>query len=441
MFKGKSLLLSLMLLIVLSIALVACGNNNETDGPANDANNGNNADVTNDNNDAEGNEGAADEDAPEKPEELTMWVNDEDAQLDAYEEISERFTDEYGIDVNITPYSMLDQTEGMSLDGPAGQGPDLFFQPHDRMGDIHLQGLAAELELTDDQLDRLSEYNEEAVQSFSYEGIQYGIPAVVETYALFRNTDLVPDAPETMDELMDVARDLTDGSTYGFLMEATNFYFSYPFLTAPGGYVFAQDEDGVYDPEDIGLNSDGAVQGAEVIQSWFEEDLMPSGIDGDIMNGLFTDGQAGMVVTGPWAIPEYEDALGDSLEISPLPEQDGEVLSSFSGNKGWLVNYYTEDQYWATELALFLTNAENSETYFEVAGELPAHTAVEIEDDLMAPIFEQTQHAEPMPNIPEMSQVWEPIGDALEFVSQGDDPQEVLDEAVEQIREQIAIMN
>ncbi|QKS71796.1 extracellular solute-binding protein [Paenalkalicoccus suaedae] len=448
MQKSKSLKYSLAL-AALSVTLVACGGNDEantgTDAnePANEPANEEpaNTDAANNEEPANGDGNtAAEGDAPEKPESLAMWVNDEDAQLDAYEEITARFEEEHGIEVNITPYSMLEQTEGMSLDGPSGQGPDLFFQPHDRMGDIHLQGLAAELELTEDQQARLAEYNEEAVTAFSFEGIQYGIPAVVETYALFRNTELVPDAPETMDDLMATARELTDGSTYGFLMEATNFYFSYPFLTAPGGYVFGQDADGVYDSEDIGLNSEGAVQGAEVIGSWFEEGLMPMGIDGDVMNGLFTDGQAGMVVTGPWAIPDYEAALGENLAVSTLPTQDGETLSSFSGNKGWLVNFYTDHEYWATELALFLTNPESSATYFEMAGELPAHTAVEIDDEFMSPIFDQTQYAEPMPNIPEMSQVWEPIADALNFIAQGEDPQEVLDEAVQQIRDQIVIM-
>src|SRR5699024_11982589 len=84
---------------------------------------------------------------------------------------------------------------------------------------------------------------EEAVTSFSYEGIQYGIPAVVETYAMFYNTDLVPETPETIEELIEVAQDLTDGDTYGFLMNATDFYFAYPFLTGAEGYVFGQDED------------------------------------------------------------------------------------------------------------------------------------------------------------------------------------------------------
>ena len=438
MGKRKSFWLTAVLLLVMSMFLIACGGDEEeADAPAKD----DETEVVDESTDGE--DDAADDqvaDAPEKPESLAMWVNDEEAQLDAYEQIVADFEAEYGITVNITPYSMLEQLEGLSLDGPSGQGPDLFFQPHDRMGDVHLQGLAAELELTEDQAARLADYNQDAVTAFSYDGIQYGIPAVVETYALFYNTDLVSEAPQTMDELMDIARDLTGDGQYGFLMEALNFYFVYPFLTGPGGYTFAQDANGVYDASDIGLNNEGSVEGAQTIKSWFDEGLMPQGLDGDILNGLFMEGNAAMVVNGPWAIPDYVNALGDKVKIAPLPEENGERLSSFSGNKGWLVNFYSDNQYWATELALFITNEASSTTYYEVAGELPAHTAVVIEDELMSAIFEQTQYAEPMPNIPEMSKVWEPIGDALTFISQGDDPQEVLDEAVEIIRTEIGLM-
>jgi len=438
MLKGKSFWLTALLMLVLSMFLVACGGDDEATDSGTDT--GSDSEQT----DAEGEDTEDDtsSDLPEKPESLKVWVNDEEKQLDAYDEIFARFTDEYGIEVEVTPYNMLDQTEGLSLDGPSGQGPDLFFQPHDRMGDIHLQGLAAELEFTEEQQAKLEGYNQEALNAFNYEGIQYGIPAVVETYALFYNKSLVPEAPQTMDELMTIARDLTDesGSQYGFIMEALNLYFVYPFLTSEGGYIFGQNEDGSYDASDIGLNNEGAVAGAETIQSWFEEGLIPQGADADVINGLFMDGSVGMVVNGPWAIPDYEAALGDDLGIATLPEVDGEVLNSFSGNKGWLVSYYTENQYWATELALFATNADSSATYFEVAGELPGHTAVEIEDEFMSAIFEQTQYAHPMPNIPEMSKVWEPVGDALTFISQGEDPQEVLDEAVELIKEDIALM-
>jgi len=423
MFK-KSTIFSFILLLVFSLVLAACGPQRE-ETPAEPT--------------EPVEEGAGEEAAiPEKPASLTMWVNDEESQLQAYEEITAKYEAETGITVDIVPFSMLDQTEALSLDAPAGRGPDLFFQPHDRMGDIYLQGLAAELEITEEQL---AGYPEGALNALSFEGNQLGIPAVVETYALFYNTELLPEAPETMEELMTFAEEFTNPAAeqYGFLMEATNFYFTVPFLTAQGGYVFAQDADGAYDPTDIGLANDGAVAGGEMIQSWFENEYIPRGINGDIMGSLFRAGKVGAVVTGPWSIPDYSADLGDNLAVAKLPTLDGNPLNSFSGVKGWLVSEYSENKYWATDLALFITNAENSRTYFEIAGELPARTDVEIADELRQGILDQVEFAVPMPNIPEMSQVWDPMAEALEFISQGQDVREVLEEAVENIEQQIEL--
>lgn len=380
------------------------------------------------------------DDIPEKPESLHMWVNAEDIQVEAYEEIAGNFTEETGIDVELTPYDMLEQTEGISLDGPSGQGPDLFFQPHDRVGDIYLQGLAADLEFTDEQLAELENYNEEALNAFSFEGSQVGIPAVVETYAMFVNKDLVDTVPETSDDLLQIARDLTDGDTYGFLGNMSDLYFMYPFITSEGGYLFAQDDQGNYDPSDIGLDSPEAVAGLEYYQTFFEEDLIPEGTDLEVASSLFSDGKVGVIIDGPWNIPLYREALGDSLEVIEFPTYNGEPMNTFSGNKGWLVNYYSENTYWATELALFLTNAESSEIYYTKAGELPAHLDVAVEDEFMQPIFEQTQNSHSMPNIPEMNQVWDPMADAFTFIQQGEDAQEILTETVEQIQSDIQMM-
>lgn len=43
-----------------------------------------------------------------------------------------------------------------------------------------------------------------------------------------------------------------------------------------------------------------------------------------------------------------------------------------------------------------------------------------------------------MPNVPEMSQVWEPMGNALQFIAKGDNPKAVLSEAVKTIQDKIA---
>jgi arabinogalactan oligomer/maltooligosaccharide transport system substrate-binding protein len=426
MFK-KSTLLTFLLMLVLSLALVACGpDREETPEPTE-------GETTNETTN-ESTEG----DQPAKPDSLTMWVNDEESQVQAYEEIAAKYEEENGISVNIVPQSMLDQLDALSLDGPAGHGPDLFFHPHDRVGAIYLQGLAAELEVTADQL---AGYPEGALQALSYEGFQFGIPAVIETYGLFYNTDLIPEAPETMDELLEIAKELTNPANdeYGFLMEATNFYFTYPFLAGPGGYVFGRDADGGYDIEDIGLGNEGAIEGGQLIQSWFEDGLIPQGITGDVMNGLFREGKVGAVVTGPWSIPDYSADLGDKLKVTTLPTINGENLNSFSGVKGWFVSEYSENKYWATDLALFITNSTNGEHYFNVAGEIPARTDIKIDDELRNGILAQAEFAEPMPNVPEMSQVWDPMADALEFIAKGDDVSEVLEEAVEHIKEQIEL--
>lgn len=158
------------------------------------------------------------------------------------------------------------------------------------------------------------------------------------------------------------------------------------------------------------------------------------------MTGLFVDGKVGAVISGPWNIGEFSEALGDKLAVAPLPTIDGENLASYSTVKGWLVSEYSEHVDWATELALFLTNEENSFTYFEHTEEPPARVDVEIKHELQAGFMEQIEFAVPMPNIPAMSAVWEPMEDAFVFISEGDDVQEVLEEAVGQINENIEIM-
>jgi arabinogalactan oligomer/maltooligosaccharide transport system substrate-binding protein len=43
-----------------------------------------------------------------------------------------------------------------------------------------------------------------------------------------------------------------------------------------------------------------------------------------------------------------------------------------------------------------------------------------------------------MPNIPQMQQVWEPMGSALQFIANGDNVADVLAEAKQQIEDNIA---
>ena len=75
---------------------------------------------------------------------------------------------------------------------------------------------------------------------------------------------------------------------------------------------------------------------------------------------------------------------------------------------------------------------------FRETGEIPPRKDLledpVIKDDPVVNGFaQQASRGTPMPNVPEMGQVWEPIGNAITFVAQ----EKALDDAVKMIREKI----
>jgi len=383
---------------------------------------------------------------PPKPDQLKIWAPENEMELKSMREITARFTDETGIKVEVVPFNPREQAKAFSLDGPAGNGPDLWGATHNSMGRNVLQGLAEPYRISEEQI---VQYSPEAIQAVTINGEIYNLPMVIETTALYYNKDLLPEPPQTWEELEAFSETFTDASQdrFGFLIDATNFYYANMFMQGNGGYIFGYDEKTGYDANDIGLNNEGAVNGANLIKSWFEKKLIPTSINGDIMNGLFKEGKVGAVVNVPSGIKNYESSLGDKLGVAPLPKlANGQRPPSFLGIKGLVLSPFSKHKEWATELALFITNDDNAASHFEIAAEIPARPGI-LNSDLItghpyfSAIAEQAKYATPTPNNPEISQTWEPMKNALIFLSQGHDTKEVLDEAVAQIQEQIAINN
>ena len=429
MLKNKKFLGSIVLFLSLLLLLSACAPDRDEEEP----NTSNNNASENANNDGE----AGETSLPEKPEKLVVWVNDEDIAADISQQLFERYTEETGIEIVMEKVAQPDQVQDLALAGPAGDGPDLFFQPQDRLGDIVAQGLAVPFEYEDEDL---AGFSQAAIDAFTYEGDLYGAPVAIETYFAYYNKALIDEVPETIEEVFEMSKDFTDTSKdqYGYLI-SPEFYYLYSFINGYGGYVFGE-EDGVYDSEDIGLNNEGAVEGLTKYQEFVNEGLLPKTLTVDVIDGLFSEGKVGMVVSGPWNLPIFAEALGDDLATAPLPKINGEGAPSFVGVKAWLTSYYSENQEWAQDLAKFMTNDENSELYYEVTGELPPRDNIleQINEPIYAGYTEQINYGTPMPNIPEMSAVWD-IDDAIELIVGGEDVKEMLDEVVENIKDKIAL--
>jgi len=421
-------------LILITMLLAACGPNRNEGG----ANNGNaGSSNTPSETPAANNEGASSE--TPKPAELGIWADDNADSIAVLESITKKYTEKTGIPVKITPIAMNDQIQAISLDGPAGKGPDLFYQPG--IGSLSVQGLVQPMTVSDEVK---AEYTAESLEALSYDGNLYGLPFVVETYAMLYNKDLVAEAPKTIVELEKLAEESTDKGKdqYGFLYDATNFYFSWAFMGGSGGYIFKESGNG-FDINDIGFNQEGTVKGVKLIQSWFQKGYMPKGVNGDVVGGLFNEGKVAAVINGPWAVADHKKQLGDKLAVAPLPQmEDGSYPQSFIGVKGWMLSAFSKNAEWATDLAAFITNADSTMEWFQATGETPPNVKVLNDpaitgDPLVAGFSQQIQYGKPFPNVPELSHVWDPMANALKFASEGQDVQEVLDEAVAQIQDKI----
>jgi len=376
---------------------------------------------------------------PEPGAKLKVW-DSEGNEGDWLKKVIKDFTQLYGVEVTYEPVTHTDSPTKLKTDGPAGLGADVFSAPHDKVGDMVSSGLIYPNDVLNPD-----EFLDASVQGTSYDGVWYGYPDAIETYALFYNKDLIAEPPETFDELIEFSKEFTDISKnqYGFMMEVANFYYIYSFIGGYGGYVFGNNGS---DSSDIGLNSSGAVEGMKFHQSLKE--ILPlntADINYDIKNSLFNEGKLALNIDGPWAVLGHKDA-GVNFGVAPLPVlPNGKHPTSFSGIRAFYVNSYTKYPNAAKLLAKYLTSSDLLADRFESTSQIPPRKDLlqspSIKGDpISAAFLEQAQYAQAMPNIPEMASVWVPMATALdENWNTGGDPKAILDSAVNSIKEALAL--
>src|SRR6185295_5331258 len=90
-----------------------------------------------------------------------------------------------------------------------------------------------------------------------------------------------------------------------------------------GGYAFAQNEDGSYNPDDLGIGSEGAIAAGDRLKELSNKGIFKASVSYDIARETFAKGKSPYFITGPWQIPEQTEALGDDLMVCPIPGWKG----------------------------------------------------------------------------------------------------------------------
>ncbi|MBH0172789.1 extracellular solute-binding protein [Fictibacillus sp. 23RED33] len=385
--------------------------------------------------------GGKKESGTDKPEKLVMWEDQEKGA--GTKDAIKKFEEKYGIKVELKEIPMLDQQEKLRLDGPAKKGPDVITTPHDRIGPLAIEGLIAPIKVSDD-VTKL--YTESSINALTYDGELYGLPKSTETPVFIYNKKQMPEAPESLEDVLAFSKGDKGGAQYGFLANWTDFYFANGVLSGYGSYVF-KDDNGTLDPKDLGLSNKGAVEGLDYITSWYKDGLFPKGIIGEkagqTIDGLFQEGKVASVMNGPWSFQGYKDA-GIDIGVAPMPKlPNGEDVKTFIGVKGYNVSQFSPNQEWAAKLVEFITNEESAKTRFEKTAEIPPVVSL-MEDPIIADneaakaVAVQSERGVPMPNIPEMAEVWAPAANALQLSATGkSEPKAALESAVKTIGQNI----
>ena len=361
-------------------------------------------------------------------------------------EIKGSFEKDNGVKVKLNERDMFEQLDALALDGPAGKAPDVMMSAYDRLGPLGQQGHIAEVKLGND-----ADYNETDKKQVTVDGKFFGEPAIIETLIMYYNKDLVKDVPTTFADLEKLSKDpkfdfeAEKGKNVGFLAKWTDFYSAYGLLAGYGGYVFG---DKGTDPSDVGLNSKGAVEGIEYANEWFQN-VWPKGMQdvksaGDFIDDQFINGKAGVVINGPWAANGYKEA-DVNYGVAKIPTlKNGKEYQAFGGGKAWVMSNYSKRKDMGQKFIDYVTNAENQEKLFDVTNEVPANNkarekAAASDDAITKAVVDQYENADPMPNIPEMGEVWAG-GENLMFdaASGKQTAQEAADAAVKVIDDAIA---
>ncbi|OMD56918.1 maltose ABC transporter substrate-binding protein [Paenibacillus odorifer] len=408
---------SLVLCLLLTLTVTACGsgNGNSASKPNSSPNSAVNepGGTTNETN-TSGENTTDEEMKPEAGAKLMVWEAKE--QLEYMKQVAVDFEKEYGVPVTVEEMAGGDQGARLATDGPSKLAADVLTLPHDQIGQAVKAGLLLPNDVFEEETK--STMVATAVQASSYDGILYGYPKSVETYALFYNKDLIPDAPKTWDDVIAFADTYNNPKENKFaIMWEFVGYYSYPFIGSFSGYIYGDNNTNF---KDIGLNNEGTIKGFTFLQSLKKILPLNAGdITYDVKTQLFQEGKLAMNIDGPWSIAAFKENV--NLGVAPLPKgPDGQDSLSFSGVKSYYVNSYTEYPVAGRLFAHFASNKENQLKNFEMTGAIPASIeageAPEIKDDpIIGGFFEQFQNSVPMPSVSEIKSVWEPLKAA--FVS------------------------
>lgn len=377
--------------------------------------------------------------------ELVVWHAYRGAEKAAFEKVVGMFEKSPGakglkVSTLAIPYDAY--ADKISAAVPRGKGPDLFIYAQDRLGGWIEAGKTVEpIDFFVDKAvkDRLLPG---MIDAMTYKGGLYGLPINYKMPTLIYNKDLVKAPPKTTDEMVKLAKTLTNAQSgrYGLAYWYTNFYFHSAVMNAFGGAVF--DKDGK-----LVINSPATVASLNQMMTWYKTDaILPPEPSEALIASLFNEGKAAMVINGPWFVGDIDKKINYALAPLPVVDAAKKPLRPWMTIEGAYVAASSNKKEAAYELAKFLTTEEAGMVLAVEGRQLHTNKAIYANpkvsgDPVLKAFRDQLDTAESMPNRPEMTMVWSPATTAMNKIVKGNASVEAaLKEAAGTMQDSIAAL-
>ncbi|WP_328878380.1 ABC transporter substrate-binding protein [Streptomyces sp. NBC_00299] len=211
--------------------------------------------------------------------------------------------------------------------------PDLFeFHPQ-----IQMVKSGQVADLTDIVEPVKDDFNPADIASHTVDGKIYGVRMIDDPQFFFYRPSLFEKAgveiPQTLDELIEAAAKLTTGKVKGLYLGNDLHAVINPMIWSAGA-------DTLDDKNQIAYHTDGVVEGLKKMRKLFKS--------GDLLLGAPTDywdpsalnqGLCAMQFCGMWAMPQFQQTLGDDIGVFPFPKvTDNGKQSVYNGGWSMFVN-------------------------------------------------------------------------------------------------------
>lgn len=360
----------------------------------------------------------------EPPRGIVVWHPYRGGEQKAIERIAAEFEKEHGTKVTLlsVPYeAYLSKLEAAI---PRGNGPDVFLGPHNRLGEYLLHLLVAPVgdAFPDEDVAR---YDAVAVEAVTHDGQRWAVPLASKSAALYVNTDLVSEPPQTLDAIAKLKGSLPRGA-WPLVYESQSVYYHAAVLHAFGGTFFAQDRFMMVGPE--------AERSLEKVRELTRAGVVPEEPSGDLVKQLFAQGKAATAISGPWLAADLPPEL--HFRVVPLPAIEGAgPMRPFLTVDGAFLTPEGARGEGARAFARFLASDASARERAETGNQVVATKSfwsrpLPPSMDVLRAFRDASAGAVPMPVSTAMNPAWDPALQAMRKVLRGNAaPGEALAEA------------